>query len=179
MLRIAIIYGLVSGAVIIGGMLATIALNGGAPHSNPYLGYLIMLIAMSSILVGVKQYRDQALGGVIRFWPALGLGLAIAAFAALAYVIIWEVYLAVSGGDFIQKYADTMLAQKRAEGVTGAAYDKAAADMAGMIKLYANPLFRVPITLLEILPVGLLVPVVSAALLRNPRFLPARGAATA
>ncbi|HYE44407.1 MAG TPA: DUF4199 domain-containing protein, partial [Caulobacter sp.] len=82
MVRIVLIYGLVSGLVIVGGILATIVFNGGAPHSNVFLGYLIMLVAMSSILVGVKQHRDQALGGVIRFWPALGLGLAIAAVAS-------------------------------------------------------------------------------------------------
>ena len=39
---------------------------------------------------------------------------------------------------------------------------------------YANPLFRLPMTFIEIFPVGLLVALVSAALLRNPSFLPAR-----
>jgi hypothetical protein len=45
---------------------------------------------------------------------------------------------------------------------------------------YANPLLRIPMTFLEIFPVGLLVAVVSAALLRNPRLLPAhvRGASS-
>jgi len=43
-----------------------------------------------------------------------------------------------------------------------------------MRRQYANPLFRLPATFSEIFPVGLLIAVVSAALLRNPRFLPAR-----
>ena len=38
---------------------------------------------------------------------------------------------------------------------------------------YANPLFRIPMMFIEIFPVGLLVALVSAALLRNPRLLPA------
>jgi hypothetical protein len=42
---------------------------------------------------------------------------------------------------------------------------------------YANPLFRLPMTFVEIFPVGLLVSLVTAALLRNSRFLPARAAA--
>jgi len=37
-----------------------------------------------------------------------------------------------------------------------------------------NPLFRLPMTFVEIFPVGLLIALVSAGLLRNPRFLPAR-----
>jgi hypothetical protein len=39
---------------------------------------------------------------------------------------------------------------------------------------YANPMIRMPMTFAEIFPVGLLVSLVSAGLLRNPRFLPAR-----
>ena len=38
---------------------------------------------------------------------------------------------------------------------------------------YRNPLFRVPVTFLEIFPVGLLIALISAAVLRNSRVLPA------
>ena len=39
---------------------------------------------------------------------------------------------------------------------------------------YANPLYRWPMSFMEIFPVGVLVSLVSAAVLRNPRMLPAR-----
>ena len=39
---------------------------------------------------------------------------------------------------------------------------------------YRNPLIRLPMTMREIAPVGVVVSLVAAALLRNPRFLPAR-----
>jgi hypothetical protein len=39
---------------------------------------------------------------------------------------------------------------------------------------YANPLFRIPMTFLEIFPVGLVVALLSAVSLRFPKFLPAR-----
>ena len=41
---------------------------------------------------------------------------------------------------------------------------------------YANPLFRLPMTFIEIFPVGVLVSLFAAALLRNPRFMAARKA---
>jgi uncharacterized protein DUF4199 len=169
MTRLILTYGLISGVVVIGGMLIVMTFVG---HSL-WLGYLIMLVALSSILVGVKQHRDQTLGGVIRFWPALMVGLGIAVVASLAYVVIWEVYLAATHYTFMDKYADAMLAAKRAAGVTGAAYAKAVAEADDMRRSYANPLYRLPETFMEIFPVGLLIAVVSAALLRNPRFLPA------
>jgi hypothetical protein len=71
-------------------------------------------------------------------------------------------------------YLAQRLAAQRAAGVTGAAYQKIAAEMEAMRVSYRDPLFRLPMTFVEIFPVGLLVALISAALLRNPRFLPAR-----
>jgi polyferredoxin len=171
MTRIILTYGLISGLVIILSSLAVIVAHG---DGNVWLGYLTMLVALSSILVGVKQHRDQALGGVIRFWPAFGLGLGIAVVASLIYVAVWEIYLAATHYTFMDKYADAMLAAKRAAGVTGAAYARAVAAADDMRRNYAKPLYRLPETFLEIFPVGLLIALVSAALLRNPKILPAR-----
>lgn len=172
MLRIILINGLISGVVIIAGILGTILLGGG--HSSLWLGYLIMLVALSSILVGVKQYRDRDLGGVIGFGKALLMGLGIAVTASIAYVLVWEIYLAVTHYAFIDQYTASILAAKRAAGVTGAEYQKAVAEMDTLRRQYADPLFRLPMTFVEIFPVGVLVALVSAALVRNSRFLPAR-----
>lgn len=176
MQRTILTYGLVSGVIIILGVVATIVLTpDGKPHGNVWLGYLIMLVGLSSILLAVKQHRDKALGGVIKFWPALALGLGVALVASLAYVAVWELYLALTNYRFMDEYAAQTLAAKKAAGLSGAAYDKLVAEMEAMKKSYANPLFRMPLTFAEIFPVGLLVALVSAALMRNPRFLPARG----
>jgi len=144
-----------------------------------WLGDLIMLVALSAILVGVKQYRDDRLGGVIGFWQAFGMGLGIAVVASIAYAAAWEAYLAITHYAFMDQYTASILAQKRAAGVSGAEYQKAVAEMETLRRQYASPLFRVPITFIEIFPVGLLIALVSAALLRNPRFLSARARATA
>jgi polyferredoxin len=174
MIRIIFTYGLISGVVIILSITGTTFTVGDYGGASLWLGYLIMLVALSSILVGVRQHRDQTLGGVIKFRTALMVGLGIALVASLAYVLIWEVYLAATHYSYMDKYAAAGLAAKRAAGVTGAAYAKAVADAETMRRQYANPLYRLPETFLEIFPVGLLIALASAALLRNPRFLPAK-----
>ena len=171
--RIILTYGLISGLVIISSILGTLLVAGDASHSSVWLGYLIMLVALSAILVGVRQYRDQALGGVITFRTAALMGLGIAMVASATYVVVWEIYLAATDYAFMPKYAAQALEAKRAAGVTGAEYAKFATEMAAMVRQYTNPLIRLPMTFVEIFPVGLLVALVSAALLRNPRFLPA------
>lgn len=174
MIRTILVYGLISGLVIILGIIATTVSSGGdAPHSSVWLGYLIMLVALSSILVGVRQHRDQVLGGVITFRTAALLGLGIALVASIVYVLVWEVYLAITHYAFMDRYVAQVLAAKRAAGITGEAYRKAAVELESMRVAYQNPLNRLPMTFAEIFPVGLLVALVSAALLRNPRFLPA------
>jgi hypothetical protein len=67
----------------------------------------------------------------------------------------------------------------RADGASPAAIQAKQAEMRQMAEMYANPLIRMPMTFAEIFPVGLVVALVSAALLRNPRLLPARVGAVA
>jgi hypothetical protein len=167
-----LIAGLVVGAPLLGFMMAT----DGRPSLTygALIGYTTMLIALSTVFVAIKRQRDIEGGGVIRFWPAFGMGLAISAVAGIIYVLAWEAALALTQVDFMAHYTQAMVAEQQAEGASAEDIAKLRADMAAFAESYANPLFRLPMTFVEIFPVGLLVSLVSAALLRNPRFLPAR-----
>jgi len=156
-------------------MLGLFASDGQGFFSSEYFGYLIMLIALSMIFLGVKRYRDNYLGGVIRFLPALGMGVLISAIAGIMYVTVWEIYLASTDYAFINKYVADMIEAKKAAGAEGEELTKFIADREELKSNYAKPYFRLPMTFLEIFPVGLIVSLVSAALLRNPKLLPARG----
>lgn len=177
MFRSILTWGTVAGLVV-GGILfgTTVSLAGSPPPPaiGMAIGYASMLVALSAVFVAIKRHRDTALGGVIRFWPAFGMGLGISAVAGVFYVLAWEVALAVTGADYIGEYTARLLAEKRAAGASAAELASLGAEMAAFARQYANPLYRMPITFTEIFPVGVLVSLVSAALLRNPRFLPAR-----
>jgi hypothetical protein len=172
-MKYAFIYGGIAGAIVVSIISASIAMDLPSHATSMWVGYLIMLAALSLIFVGVKRYRDVECGGVIRFGRAFALGLGMAAVGALVYVIGWEIYLASSGEDFMAEYSAGILDGMRSEGATAAALDAKAAEMRDLAESYRNPLFRVPLTFIEIFPVGLLVALVSAALLRNPKLLPA------
>lgn len=176
MTRTILTYGAAAGLIVGAPLFAMMVLAGGEPliEGGMLLGYTIMLIALSLVFLAIKRQRDVDGGGVIRFWPAFGLGLGVSLVAALGYVIAWEAALAVTGADFISVYIDAMIADERAKGANPAAIARLRADMESFRASYANPLYRIPLTITEILPVGILVSLVSAALLRNPRFMPAR-----
>src|SRR4051812_49122424 len=177
MLKKILIYGLIAG-LIVGLPLSAFSLSAGngMPKHGMLVGYTLMLIALSTIFVAVKRYRDRELGGVIRFWPALGLGLGISFVAGLIYVVAWEASQALTHADFATTYSKAMIDHQKAAGVSAAELAKFTAEMEKFKVQYANPLFRLPMTFAEIFPVGVLVSLVAAALLRNPRFLPARRA---
>jgi hypothetical protein len=175
-MKYALTYGLLSGFVIIVTMIAGITLSdSGSFFSSEWFGYLVMLVALTFIFVGVKRYRDVERGGVIKFVPAFAMGLGIAAAAGVAYVAVWEVYLAFTDYAFMDEYVAGVMRTRQAEGLSAAAMAQEMAKLESLRVNYGNPLFRIPMTFLEIFPVGLLVSLVSALLLRNPRVFPAAG----
>ena len=174
MLRIVIAYGLIAGAIAGGVSFITFTmLPGHLPSAlGMALGYTTMLVALSTIVLAVKRHRDALPGGRIGFWPALAIGGGITLIAAVMYALGWEASLLVNGGP--DAFIDGYLAQRRAEIRDPAALADELRQMEAMRAGYRNPLVRVPMTMTEILPVGLLVSLVIAGLLRNPRVLPAR-----
>lgn len=180
MKRIALMYGGLSGTIIIGSMALSL-LAGADQHAAgaQWLGYLVMLVALSMIFVGIKRYRDEELGGVIRFGTGLMVGLSIALVASVIYVALWEVYLAITDYSYIESYVASMIQIREAEGLTGAALQAELASLEEMRVRYGNVLFRLPVTFSEIFPVGLVVALASAGLLKNSNLLPAKGASSA
>jgi hypothetical protein len=138
------------------------------------VGYLTMLIALSTVFIAIKRQRDIEQGGVIKFWSALGLGLGISLIASLLYVATWELVQMLSHMDFAGSYAKATLEEQQAKGVSGAELEAMRLEMERFKVQYADPLFRLPMTFIEIFPVGVLVSLISAGLLCNSRFLPAR-----
>jgi hypothetical protein len=110
---------------------------------------------------------------VIGFGRAFALGLGIAAVAGLVYVAGWEAYLATTDGNFMADYAAATLADLRASGASASEIASAEAQMAQAVEMYRRTPLRLLITFSEIFPVGLLVALLSAIVLRNPRMLPA------
>jgi Protein of unknown function (DUF4199) len=175
MSRIILIFGVVAGLIVAVPMCLLVAnAEPGSAATSHFTGYLIMLLALSLVFFGVKRLRDRELGGVIRFVPALLAGLGISAVAGVIYVIGWEITLAVTNFAFIDSYSNAAVEAACAKGASAAEVDAVIAKMAEFRRQYANPFFRLPVTFVEIFPVGVLVSLISAALLRNSRFLPAR-----
>lgn len=171
--RYGIIAGLIVGIPMLWRML-TASPNSTDPLGGMLVGYLTMLVALTAVFLGIKHYRDKVLGGAIRFLPAFGLGLGISAVACVLYVIAWEISMAYSDFDFIAWYSNYMVEAAKAKGASPEQLAKAVADARDFATSYADPMVRIPFTFIEMFPVGVLVSLISALVLKNSRVLPAR-----
>ncbi|MEL6544239.1 MAG: DUF4199 domain-containing protein [Myxococcota bacterium] len=167
-MRTILLFGVASGATVIAWAVAA-PLFGDELAYSEWLGYLVMLLGLSLVFVGVKRYRDREKGGVIAFGPAFLVGLGISAVAAVVYTVVWEIQLHLTDFAFVEAYTEALIAAEREKGVDAARLAEFERNLAEDMASYTNPLFRLPITFLEIFPIGVLVSLASAGLLRYPK----------
>ncbi len=168
--KTAFIYGLPVGLLMIGMMIGSFTLFGF--HSGAVsmaVGFLLMFLIFSLVFFGIKRFRDRDQGGFIKFTKALLLGFAMSLIAGLAYVFVSEIYTAMTNSVFIGKYADHLIELEKAKGVSAEALSTFMAKMDAMKTNYGNPLYRMSWTFTEVFPMGLIVSLISALALHNPK----------
>ena len=173
MKRTVLTFGVISGAVSSLMMLATlpfvdeIGFDRGA-----IVGYTAIVLSFLLVFFGIRSYRDNVGGGAISLGRGLAIGLLITLISSAFYVATWEVIYFKFMPDFADKFTAYTIAQARAKGATPEAIAAKEREGREFKTMYDNPLNNIALTFTEPLPVGLLVTVVSAAVLRKK---PARG----
>jgi hypothetical protein len=132
------------------------------------IGFLAMFVAFAFIFVAIKTYRDRYNGGTVSLGKAIGIGLLVTLIASTMYVVVWAFVYHFVIPDFMEVYSAHML--KQAELVNNqAAFEAKAAEMQKYREWYKSPFMFALLTYSEILPVGILVTIVSALILRRRR----------
>jgi len=131
------------------------------------IGYASMLIALSLVFVGIRNYRNKYNGGVISFGKAFKIGLFMVLVASTIYVAAWLIAYFFFIPDFFEKYSAQMLDKLRTGGASQMEIEKQTREMANLAVMYKNPLYNAAMTYMEILPVGLIVTLISSLILRR------------
>lgn len=130
------------------------------------VGFAFMGAAMSFVYFGVREYRASQ-GGSISFYAALRCGLAIAGIAAVFYVLAWEITYATALSDFAERYGEFLLREFEATSPSKIQLMDKRAEVESFVTSYHLWYVRMPYTLMEISPVGILASLLSAAILRK------------
>jgi uncharacterized membrane protein len=169
-----IVFGLIAGIIVSVLMVLSMARCYSDPNleHSMLIGYASMVLAFSFIFVGVKNYRDKYNDGLITFGKAFKIGLYISLIASTIYVIVWLIDFYVFIPDFMDRYVAQALREAKANGASAAELAKMTKELATNQELYKNPVMVVLFTYMEILPVGILVSLVAALILKRKPTVP-------
>jgi hypothetical protein len=137
------------------------------------VGYTSMVISLSIIFFAIKTYRDQYNAGKISFGRGLAIGLLITLMGSILYAASWQVFSYTIATDFSAVYIEHQLEGLRNEGATEAEIQEEKANLERNMSLYEIPVLRFLITMMELLPVGIIISLIAAGILRKPQILPA------
>jgi hypothetical protein len=169
-------FGLISGVLCALMMAATLPLEGrvGFDHSY-FVGYTLIVLSFLLVFFGIRSYRESS-SGQITFGKAFAVGISITLITCVFYIAAWEVIYFNFMPDYMDKYSAYMVAKAQASGASPAAIQAQVAELKKAKDLYNNNIFyNVGMTFLEPFPVGLLITLISAGILRKrkqPESLP-------
>ena len=168
MKKTVLTFGLLSGIVSALMMFATVLfIDRIGFDKGVVVGYTAIVLSLLFVYFGIRSYRDNQLGGKITFGRAFGVGMLITLISCVVYVVAWEIEYVNFFPDFADKYAAYAMEQARASGANEATMAAKAAEMADMKKVMDSPVMRPLFVFIEPFPVGVLVTLISAAVLKK------------
>lgn len=174
MKKIVLTFGFISGALMAAFMFATLPfIDRIGFDKGAFVGYTSMVLAFMLVFFGIRSYRENIGGGAITFGRAFAVGILIALISSVCYVIAWEILYFNFMPDFLDKYSAYVIGKARAAGATGEEIQTKLQEMQQFKNLYRNPFMNFALTFLEPLPVGLVITLISALILRKKKTQPA------
>jgi hypothetical protein len=168
MKKIIITFGLISGAISALMMGITVPFAHKIAYNRALLiGYTTIVLSLLLVYFGVRSYRDNVNSGQITFGKAFAVGLCITLISCLCYVVAWEVIYFNFMPNFMDEYSTHALERAKAAGASDAALQKQAEELKKGKEMYNNVFYNAALTFIEPFPVGLVITLLSAVILRR------------
>jgi hypothetical protein len=168
MKRTILTFGLISGGLSILILLATLPfLRSGRYQTMDVLGYTSMVASALMVFFAVRSYRENAGGGRIGFGRGVAVGLLVTLVSCACYAAVFEIIYFKLVPDFGDTFAACMVHRARSAGASAPEVDKVAQQAATLKRLYDHPASNAALSFATSFPIGLVVTLVSAAILRR------------
>ena len=179
MRKVTIVFGLLAGIILSVFFVIGMQLYEGGMvdfANSDLLGYASMVVALSMVFFGIKSYRDNYRNGAIGFWKGFLVGMLITLVASVIYAVSLEAYYQADPegqNAFMDQMCEYQINSLRDSGASPAEIDAKTQQLADLKQMIQNPVLRFLFTFVIILPVGIVVTLISAGVLRKREFLPA------
>jgi hypothetical protein len=168
MKKTVLTFGLISGAIMALMMFATLPfVDRIGFDKGAIVGYTTMVLSFLLVFFGIRSYRENVGGGTITFGRAFAIGILITLISCICYVVAWEILYFKFMPDFMAKYAAYAVEKAKASGASAEAIQAQVQEMKKFKEMYDNPFFNAAITFTEPFPVGLIITLISALILRK------------
>ena len=169
MKKTVLTFGLIAGVMISVLMDGSLLLANkiGSGHNSMLLGYTMMVASFLLIYFGIRSYRDNNLAGQISFGRAFACGILIALITTVCYVGTWEILYFNFMPHFMDSYFAAQIHKVQSSGLDPAITAAKVAAIQHSQQLYQNPFVNMAYTFMEPLPVGFIMTLISAAVLRR------------
>lgn len=168
MKKTVLLFGLLSAALAIAVMLATVRLLDTVGYQvTDLLGYSAMVGSALLVFFGIRSHRERAQGGRITFGGGFLVGLGITLVSSLCQVAAFQLVYFQIAPEFGDKFAACMVERARDSGAAPEKIVKTAEQARTLKRLYDNPLTNAALTFVQPLPIGLVAAAISAAILRK------------
>ena len=168
MKKTVLIFGLISGAVAAALMFVTLPFADRIGFERGLIiGYTTIILSFLLVFFGIRSYRENIGGGAISFGRAFAVGILITLISCICYVVAWEILYFKFMPDFADKYAAHAIEKLKAAGATAAAIQAQMDEAKNLKRILDNPLLNAAATFIEPFPVGLIITLISALILRK------------
>ncbi len=168
MKKTVLTFGLISGAIMGAMMLITFPFIDRIGFDKAeIIGYTTMLVAFLMVFFGIRSYRENVGEGKITFGKAFVVGILITVIACACYVVVWEIIHFYLVPDFVDKFVQHLTDKVRASGASQQVIDAEIQKMQSFKSMFENPLINVAITFVEPFPIGLIITLISSAILKR------------
>lgn len=168
MKRTVLTFGIIAGVMLSVMMCATLPFMDRIGFDKGYIiGYTTMVLAFLMVFFGIRSYRENVGGGEISFGRAFAVGALIMLIGCIFYVVTWEIIYFKFMPDFAEKYGSYLEEKARAAGKSAAELAALRQQVNQLKPLLDNPLTNAAFAFIEPLPVGLVMTLISAAILRR------------
>jgi Protein of unknown function (DUF4199) len=169
MKKTVLTFGLIAGVIISVLMDGSLLLASkiGSGHNSMLLGYTMMVASFLLVYFGIRSYRENNLAGQISFGRAFACGILITLITCVCYVVTWEILYFNFMPHFMDSYFAAQIHRVQASGLDPAVVAVKVAEIEHSQQLYQNPFVNMAYTFIEPLPVGLIITLISAAILRR------------
>ena len=156
--------GLVWGAILcFVGIIYNVILYMLDQNLNQNLGYLGMVITIVILILGVRSYRDNIMGGILPFSPAFKFGFVVVVVSTVINLIYSYILWTVIDPGIIGKMKDMQMEKMLEQGIPEEALDQAMA-ISGK---FMTPMMMMIMALFFGILIGTIIALIVAAIFKN------------